>query len=116
MVHTTLPSCATWPSTSCVRTKTRSHYMESSNSPPGKTNTLPNSSRKFEMRLPCGASWSTLKVSNPDWVQNKRLNVMLQAGAKPQAGLPDVPLVIDLASTPEDRILIELLFFPQEMG
>jgi tripartite-type tricarboxylate transporter receptor subunit TctC len=64
----------------------------------------------------CGVSWSTLKVSNPDWVQNKRLNVMIQAGAKPQAGLPDVPLVIDLAANAEDRALIELLFFPQEMG
>ncbi len=64
----------------------------------------------------CGVSWSTLKVSNPDWVRNKRLNVMIQAGAKPQAGLPDVPLVIDRAQSDEDRKLIELLFFPQEMG
>jgi len=64
----------------------------------------------------CGVSWSTLKVSNPDWVQNKRLNVMIQAGAKPQAGLMDVPLVVDLAASADDRALIELLFFPQEMG
>jgi len=64
----------------------------------------------------CGVSWSTLKVSNPEWVQKNRLNVMIQAGNKPQAGLPNVPLVIDQVSNPEDRKLIELLFFPQEMG
>lgn len=64
----------------------------------------------------CGVSWSTLKVSNPDWVNNRRLNVLIQAGAKPQAGLPDVPLVLDRAANAEDRQLIELLFFPQEMG
>lgn len=64
----------------------------------------------------CGVSWSTLKVSNPDWVQNNRLNIMVQSGAKRQAGLPDVPLVTELASNPDDRTLIELLFFPQEMG
>jgi len=64
----------------------------------------------------CGVSWSTLKVSNPDWVQNSRLNVMIQAGTRPQAGLADVPLVIDLAASPDDRALIELLFFAQEMG
>ncbi len=64
----------------------------------------------------CGVSWSTLKVSNPDWVRNNRLNVMIQAGAKPQPGLADVPLVVDLATSAEDRALIELLFFPQEMG
>jgi len=64
----------------------------------------------------CGVSWSTLKVSNLDWVQNNRLNVMIQAGTRPQAGLADVPLVIDLAANPDDRALIELLFFAQEMG
>jgi tripartite-type tricarboxylate transporter receptor subunit TctC len=64
----------------------------------------------------CGVSWSTLKVSNPDWIQNNRLTVMIQAGAKPQAGLPDVSLVIDQVLNAEDRRLIELLFFPQEMG
>jgi tripartite-type tricarboxylate transporter receptor subunit TctC len=64
----------------------------------------------------CGVSWSTLKVSNPDWVQNDRLTIMIQAGARPQAGLPNVPLVVDQASNAEDRRLIELLFFPQEMG
>ena len=41
---------------------------------------------------------------------------VIQAGAKPQAGLPDVPLVIDQVANPDDRKLIELLFFPQEMG
>jgi tripartite-type tricarboxylate transporter receptor subunit TctC len=64
----------------------------------------------------CGVSWSTLKASNPDWVQNKRLNVLIQTGAKAQPGLPDVPLVIDQVQNPEDRKVIELLFFPQEMG
>jgi Tripartite tricarboxylate transporter family receptor len=64
----------------------------------------------------CGVSWSTLKVSNPDWVNKKLLNVMLQAGSKPQAGLPDVPLVIDRVANAEDRKLVELLFFPQDMG
>jgi tripartite-type tricarboxylate transporter receptor subunit TctC len=64
----------------------------------------------------CGVSWSTLKASNPDWVQNRRLNVMIQAGSKRQAGLPDVPLVRELAANDDDRALIELLFFPQEMG
>jgi len=49
-------------------------------------------------------------------VQNNRLTAMLQAGAKPQAGLLDVPLVIDQATDPDNKRLIELLFFPQEMG
>jgi tripartite-type tricarboxylate transporter receptor subunit TctC len=64
----------------------------------------------------CGISWSTLKASNPDWVQNSRLNVLIQTGAKPQAGLPDVPLVLDHVPDADDKKLIELLFFPHDMG
>jgi tripartite-type tricarboxylate transporter receptor subunit TctC len=64
----------------------------------------------------CGVSWSTIKVSKPDWVQNNRLNVLIQAGAKAQPGLPNVPLVIDQVSNADDRKLVELLFFPQDMG
>ena len=33
----------------------------------------------------CGLSWSTLKASNPDWVTNNRINVLVQTGSKPQA-------------------------------
>jgi hypothetical protein len=51
---TILPSCATWRSTSCARTTPRPPCGESSNSPAGKTATLPTSSLNSEMRLPCG--------------------------------------------------------------
>ena len=64
----------------------------------------------------CGLSWSTLKASNPDWIQNNRLNVLLQTGAKPQADLAQVPLLADLVTSAEDRKVIELLSFAQEIG
>src|ERR671929_20426 len=35
----------------------------------------------------CGLSLSTLKASNPDWIENKRINVLVQTGTKPQPGL-----------------------------
>ena len=34
----------------------------------------------------CGLSWTTLKASNPDWVANHRLNILVQTGEKAQAG------------------------------
>jgi len=64
----------------------------------------------------CGLSWSTLKASNPDWVVNNRVNVLLQTGARAQAGLAGVPLLVDLVANPEDRTVIELLSFPEEIG
>jgi len=64
----------------------------------------------------CGLSWSTLKASNPDWVQNNRINILIQTGAKPQVDLPNVPLIVDLVADPDDKKVIELLAFAEEMG
>lgn len=64
----------------------------------------------------CGLSWSTLKASNPDWVQNNRINILIQTGAKPQADLPSVPLLVELVANPEDKKVIELLGFAEEIG
>ena len=64
----------------------------------------------------CGLSWSTLKAASPQWIEKKLLNVLLQTGAKPQPDLPNVPLLIDLVASPDDKKAIELLSFQQEMG
>jgi tripartite-type tricarboxylate transporter receptor subunit TctC len=64
----------------------------------------------------CGLSYSTLKASNPDWILNKRINVLLQTGAKPQAGLETVPVLTDLVSNADDKKVIEVISFPEEIG
>jgi tripartite-type tricarboxylate transporter receptor subunit TctC len=64
----------------------------------------------------CGLSYSTLKASNPDWIANKRINILVQTGARAHADLPDVPLLLDLVANPDDKKVIALLSFPQEMG
>jgi tripartite-type tricarboxylate transporter receptor subunit TctC len=64
----------------------------------------------------CGHSYSTLKASNPDWIINKRINVLMQTGATVQRGLEDVPLLINLVSDPDDKKMLGLLAYPEEMG
>jgi tripartite-type tricarboxylate transporter receptor subunit TctC len=64
----------------------------------------------------CGWSWSTLKTTAPEWTRQRLLNIFAQTGAKRQADLPDVPLVVELVTNPDDRQAIELLSFQQEMG
>ncbi|HEY4135917.1 MAG TPA: tripartite tricarboxylate transporter substrate-binding protein [Alphaproteobacteria bacterium] len=64
----------------------------------------------------CGLSWATLKASNPDWIQNKRMNILLQTGETAQAELPDVPLLYNLVSKPEDKQVLKLLFVSEDMG
>jgi tripartite-type tricarboxylate transporter receptor subunit TctC len=64
----------------------------------------------------CGLSYATLKASNPDWIINKRINVLVQTGTTPQEGLEKVPLLIDLVSDADSKKVLEMLAYPEEMG
>ena len=64
----------------------------------------------------CGMSFATMKASNPDWITNKRINVLLQTGARPHRDLPNVPLLESLVQGEENRQLLRLLSIPEDMG
>jgi tripartite-type tricarboxylate transporter receptor subunit TctC len=64
----------------------------------------------------CGLSYSTLKASNPDWILNKRINVLVQTGTKPQQGLENVPLLINLVVDADTKKVLSLLSYPEDMG
>jgi tripartite-type tricarboxylate transporter receptor subunit TctC len=64
----------------------------------------------------CGLSYATLKASNADWIINNRINVLVQTGTTAQAGLENVPLLIDLVSDAETKKVLEMLAAPEEMG
>ncbi len=64
----------------------------------------------------CGLSYGTLKASNPDWIVNKRINVLVQTGSTPQQGLEQVPLLINLVSDPDTKKVLELLAYPEDMA
>jgi tripartite-type tricarboxylate transporter receptor subunit TctC len=64
----------------------------------------------------CGLSWSTLKSRHPEWLANKSINIIVQAGLKKEPELPDVPLAIDLATTPEQLQIVKLVLVSQEMA
>jgi tripartite-type tricarboxylate transporter receptor subunit TctC len=53
--------------------------------------------------------WSDLQSDFADLVDAKRLNVILQVGMKKEADLPDVPLLIDLAKTQDERAILEFI-------
>jgi tripartite-type tricarboxylate transporter receptor subunit TctC len=64
----------------------------------------------------CGLSWSTLKSRHPDWLNNKSINIIVQAGLKKEPELPDTPFAIDLASTQEQLQIVKLVLVSQEMA
>jgi tripartite-type tricarboxylate transporter receptor subunit TctC len=60
--------------------------------------------------------YSSIITSRPDWITNKQVKVLLQDSLRPHSLFPDVPVVIDLAKTPEQHQILELVFARQEMG
>jgi tripartite-type tricarboxylate transporter receptor subunit TctC len=61
-------------------------------------------------------SWSSWKTTRPDWLAQKKINILVQIGLKKARDLPDVPLLMDLASNPEDRELLRLLSASTNIG
>ena len=64
----------------------------------------------------CGMSWGGLKASKPDWLAQGKLNIVIQMAMQKHPELPDVPLIMDMVSKPEDRVALEYLYATQEMG
>ncbi|HWG04449.1 MAG TPA: hypothetical protein VG271_05495 [Beijerinckiaceae bacterium] len=61
-----------------------------------------------------GTVWSDVKRSNADWLRDKKIKVITQFGFEPHSELPDVPLFLDLARTPEEKQALELMLARQE--
>jgi tripartite-type tricarboxylate transporter receptor subunit TctC len=61
----------------------------------------------------CGWSWSSIQATRPNWIREKKVNVLVQLALRKHPDLPDVPLVIDLARTGEERDLLKLIFARQ---
>ena len=59
-------------------------------------------------------TWSSWKATRPQWIKNKQITVVAQAG--PRAPDLDAPSVEALAKTPEDRLTIELIVSGTQLG
>ena len=64
----------------------------------------------------CGLSWSTLKSRHPDWLNNKSINIIVQAGLKKEPELPDIPFAVDLAKNQEQLSIVKLVLVSQEIA
>ena len=63
-----------------------------------------------------GTSYSSLKATKPDWIRDKKVNILIQVALKPDPELPNVPIITALAKTDAEKQALELLLAPQEMS
>ena len=64
----------------------------------------------------CGWSWSSVKSTRAAWLKEKKINILVQVSLSKHPDLPDVPLIMDLAKTDEQRQMFRLIFARQVMG
>lgn len=60
--------------------------------------------------------WSGLKAIWPQWIANKRINIILQIGLRKEPDLADVPLLVDLATTPLEAAIYRFVSSDTAMG
>ena len=71
---------------------------------------------KGEVEARFGWSWGSLKSRSKPWLDEKKVNILVQMALEKAPDLPDVPLVMDLAKTEVDRQALQLLFTPQAVA
>lgn len=64
----------------------------------------------------CGLSWSTFKITRPNWVRDKEFAMLLQMAMKRHPDLPNAPTVLELIEDTERKKVLELLIMRQETG
>jgi tripartite-type tricarboxylate transporter receptor subunit TctC len=64
----------------------------------------------------CGWSWSAVRTTRMSWVTEKKINLLMQFSLAKHADLPDVPLIMERATTDEQRAMFRLIFARQVMG
>jgi tripartite-type tricarboxylate transporter receptor subunit TctC len=69
-----------------------------------------------EVQGRCGWSWTAVKATHQPWLDQKKINILFQMGLSKHADLPNVPLIVDLAKTDEDRAIFKMIFARQVMA
>jgi tripartite-type tricarboxylate transporter receptor subunit TctC len=63
-----------------------------------------------------GLTWATVIATQPNWIAEKKIDVLLQMGDKPEPDLPTVPLLQDLVTSQDDKQIVTLLTLPIILG
>lgn len=63
-----------------------------------------------------GWSWGSVKSRGADWLKDGKIKILVQMGVSKADDLPEVPLALDLAKSPEDRAAMQLIFSPTYIG
>ena len=61
-------------------------------------------------------SWEAYKSAHPDWIRDKKINVVVQYGLSRHPDLPDVPTCVEIAKTDEEKQILRAVVNATEIG
>lgn len=61
-------------------------------------------------------SWTAVKVAHPTWWPEKMISILVQYGLKRHAELHEIPTVVELARTDEERQILTAIMAATEVG
>jgi tripartite-type tricarboxylate transporter receptor subunit TctC len=62
------------------------------------------------------ATWVSWQARHADWIRRKEIIPIVQVGLKKEPDLPDVPLMLELATNVSDRQVLELMSSGSQIG
>jgi tripartite-type tricarboxylate transporter receptor subunit TctC len=63
-----------------------------------------------------GNSWASLTSSNPEWLKDRKINLLIQVGVEKEADIPEVPLLVDEVKGEEAKQIATLVSIPTAIG
>ena len=61
-------------------------------------------------------SWNTLYTTKGDWLRDRKVNLLVQYALERTADMPDVPSMVELGKTPEDKAMFAFYVSGGEVG
>ncbi len=61
-------------------------------------------------------SWNTLNTARHEWIVDKKINVLVQYGLERTPEMPDVPTMVELGRTPDDKAMFAFYVSGGEVG
>jgi tripartite-type tricarboxylate transporter receptor subunit TctC len=69
-----------------------------------------------EMAGRCGFGWDSIVSRYYSWIEDKKINLLVQLANKKHPDLPNVPFIMDFARNDTDRQMLRIFTTPNEMG
>ncbi len=79
-------------------------------------NDIQSAMEKGEVDAEFGWSWGAIKATKKNWLDQNKLNIVLQIGPAKSPELPNVPSIMDYAKNHLDRDALELLLAPDSFA